>query len=79
MKPIKEILNKIKWDKKYNSDDFIIYYFDRIKKDFHELKFKDIIKIEENFLEIKTNNGIINLPLHRIRQVNFKGDVFWKR
>ena len=79
MKPIKEILNKIKWDKNLNPDDFMIYYYDRVKKDFNEAKFSDILEVYENFAELKTKSGKINLPLHRIRQISYKGEVYWKR
>ncbi len=75
---IKDLLNKIKWDKRENPEEYKIYYFDRIDKKLIPIKFKDIIKIEGNFLRLDRKDETF-IPLHRIKKVIKKGKVVWER
>lgn len=79
MRPIQDLLNKIKWDKRENPEDYIIYYFDRVEKKLKPLKYKEIEKIEGGFLILTINGKETNIPLHRIRRVEKKGKVVWER
>lgn len=79
MKPIKDIINKIKWDKRENPEDYSLFYIDRISKELVELKMKDIARMESNFLVIKDEEEETNIPLHRIREVRKKDITIWKR
>ena len=74
-----DLLNKIKWDKNLNKDDFTIIYFDRINKNKIEVAFNKIKKIEGNFMIIESNQEESNIPLHRIKQIKQKGNVIWQR
>jgi len=76
MIPIRDLLNKIKWDKRQNPKDFTIFYFDRITKENKEIKYASIKKIEDNFLILDEET---NIPLHRIRLVKRKNITVWKR
>lgn len=75
MQTIKDLLNKIKWDKKENPEDYAIYYLDRITKRLKKIAYKDITDIEGTFMLV----GESNIPLHRIKQVRKKGEVTWRR
>jgi uncharacterized protein (UPF0248 family) len=75
MIPIKELINKIKWDKRENPEDYTIHYIDRITKRLKEIAFTDIINIEGNFMLV----GEAEIPLHRIKQVRKKRKVIWQR
>ncbi len=79
MQYILDLLNKIKWDKNENPDDYLINYFDRISKKLIEIRFKDIKKIEDNFMILEKENKDTNIPLHRIKQVKKLGKIIWKR
>ncbi len=79
MIPIHDLLNKIKWDKRENPGDYVLYYYDRVEKKLKPLKYKDILKIEGGFLMVTLNNKETNIPLHRIRKVENKGKVVWER
>ena len=46
---ILDILNKIKWDKNLNQEEYIILYLDRITQNKKEIKFKGI----KNFNNIR--------------------------
>lgn len=76
---IKDFINKIKWDKRENPEDYSLFYVDRISKELIEIKMKDIKKIEDCFLSINKDEEEINIPLHRIREVRKKDVVVWKR
>ncbi|MBC8500695.1 MAG: DUF504 domain-containing protein [Nanoarchaeota archaeon] len=79
MIPIKDFLNKIKWDSNLSEEDYTIYYFDRIENKLLELRYKDIKRLEGNFIITNINNKEINVPLHRIRKVEKEGVVVWQR
>ncbi len=79
MKPIIEIINKIKWDKKENPEDYTIGYEDRVSKKIVEIKFTDIKRMEGNFMVIEKNLEESNIPVHRIRVVKKKDSAVWKR
>ena len=77
MQPIKELINKIKWDKRENPEDYSLVYIDLGKK--KELDYTSIKRLEGNFMIIERNNEEVEIPLHRIREVKKKGIVVWKR
>jgi len=66
LKSVDEIINRIKWDKKQDKDDFIVGYEDR---------FLGTMEIPFGQFE-KTDTGI---PMHRIQYIKKKGDVIWDR
>jgi len=74
MIPIKEMLNKIKWNMNLNPDNYTVLYkdFDQLK----EIKYKEIKKIDGIHMELA--NDIV-IPLHRIKQIKFNGNIVWKR
>ena len=73
------LLNKIKWDKNLNPEEYSIFYLDRITKGLIEIRYNDIKKIEKNFIILEKNNEEVNIPLHRIRRVERKGRLVWER
>ncbi len=79
MIPIKELLNKIKWDKRENPEDYTVGYYDRLRKEIIEFPFKAIKEIDENFMLIEINGEEKTIPLHAIKIVRKKGEQLWKR
>ena len=71
--PIKQFINKIKFDPREDPDDYVFVYRDFGKES--EIKFTDIKDIEGNFMVSKT----AEIPLHRIRKVLKKGEIVWER
>jgi len=78
MLPIHELLNKIKWDKRENPDDYLIFYYDRILKKLIQLPYNKIKRIEGSFM-VLDNEEESNVPLHRIRKVAKNNAVVWER
>ena len=79
MIPIKELLNKIKWDKRENPEDYTVGYYDRLRKEIIEFPFKAIKEIDENFMLIEIKGEEKTIPLHAIKIVRKKGGQLWKR
>ena len=79
MEYIKDLLNKIKWSKQEQPEDFEIGYLDRIKNKIMFINFNEIIKLEDNFIEIQNNGKTSHIPIHRIKKVKKKNKIIWKR
>ncbi|MEK6961323.1 MAG: DUF504 domain-containing protein [Nanoarchaeota archaeon] len=76
MQTIRELLNKIRWDKKEDPYAFLIGYEDRLGKKIIEIPYPDIVKIDEGFMVLDEDTEI---PLHRVRHVKREGEIIWKR
>ena len=79
MIPIKDLLNKIKWDKKEHPEEYSMYYLDRISENLIKVDFNQIKRVEGNFMILEREGEEVSVPLHRIREVKKKGAVVWKR
>jgi uncharacterized protein (UPF0248 family) len=77
MQSIKDLINKIKWDKRENPEDYSLIYIDLGKR--KKLAYTLIKRLEGNFMVIEKNNEETEIPLHRIREVLKNGKVVWKR
>ena len=76
---VKDLLNKIKWDKREKPADYKIFYFDRITKSKIEIPYTAIKRLEGTFMILEKQGEEVNIPLHRIRQVMKKGKIIWER
>lgn len=79
MMPIIDLLNKIKHDKRENSDDYTIVYLDRILNKGIEIRFSSIQSWSKSFMLVSSLSGQVDIPLHRIKQVKKNGTIVWKR
>ncbi|MFH1182095.1 MAG: DUF504 domain-containing protein [Candidatus Woesearchaeota archaeon] len=75
MQTIRELINKLKWDKKENPAEYVFYYLD--KKELLPLQFKDIKRLDGTFLVVGDDETYI--PMHRIRRVEKKGRLIFER
>ncbi|MDP2909116.1 MAG: DUF504 domain-containing protein [Nanoarchaeota archaeon] len=75
MVPVRDVLSRIRWDKKENPEDYEIAYIDRVLQQEVKIRFKDISEIEGNFMTV----GEASIPLHRIVKVYKKGKLVWER
>lgn len=78
MMPIKDLLNKIKWDERETESEYEIGYFDRIA---NKLIFVDLMEVEvrDGVLIDWIDDREVTIPFHRIKEVKKKGVVVWKR
>ncbi len=75
MIPIKEFINKIRWDENLDKDEYLLHYVDRITNSLKTIKFDEILSIEGDFLVLEDKE----IPLHRIRKVTRFNKVVWER
>jgi uncharacterized protein (UPF0248 family) len=79
MMPIKDLLNKIKWDQRERPEDYTLFYYDRVNDKLKEIDYCSIKKIEDNFFILEGARKEVAIPLHRIKKVKKKGIVVWER
>ena len=78
MQPIQNLLNKIKWDKRENPEQYIIFYFDRILNKLIKIPYTKIKRLEGSFMAL-VNEEEPNIPLHRIKKVMKNNVIVWER
>ena len=71
---IKQFLKKIEFSGKFEKENILIYYFDRIKNEVKSVCYKDV-KVEDDNLVV--NSRLI--PVNRIREIRSKGILIYKR
>lgn len=76
---IEDLINKIKWDEREDPSDYSLYYLDRITKKLVEIKYTDILRVEDGFIVLEREGEETNIPLHRIRKATKKGEITWQR
>ena len=72
MQPIQNLLNKIKWDKRENPEEYSIFYYDRILKDLIEIPYEEIKRVEGTFMVLGDEDES-NVPLQRVKNVTRDG------
>ena len=72
MPSIKDIINKIKWDRSEDPKDYSLYYLDRITKSLRRIMFSEIERMDGNFIVLNREGEETNIPLHRIRIIKKK-------
>lgn len=82
MKPIQDLLNRIRWDKEYAKADFGVGYYDRIEDKlilvpFRELYFDDQDHFAFQVLDEEGENH--NIPFHRVKALYRNGELIWHR
>lgn len=77
MKPVQDVLNQIKWDKKLRPEDYSVEYIDFGR--LVSIPYTAVKKIEGLFMVVEKNGEETNIPLHRIRIVKKNGEVIWQR
>jgi len=82
MKPIQEILNRIRWDKQFSQGQFEIGYYDRIEDCIIRVPFEKISFDPEDHFNITVLDADYvehSVPLHRIKEVYKDKQLIWSR
>jgi len=82
MKPVQDILNRIRWDKNLAGDDFKIGYYDRVEQQIIIVAFKEIIfPLNEHFsFEVIDQEGTLHsIPYHRVKAIYQNDQLIWHR
>lgn len=82
MKPIRQILSRILWDKEYGKGNFELAYSDRNKPEYERVNLRNI-EIENgnsfSFVVLGSDRLYHDIPYHRVREVYKNGELVWKR
>jgi uncharacterized protein (UPF0248 family) len=79
MQTVKELINKIRWDKREHQNEYEIGILDRFTKEIGFIPFSSVKSVEGQFMTITHEDETTEIPLHRIRAVRKSGKVVWKR
>ncbi len=82
MIPIQELLSRIRWDPEFGQGEFVIGYYDRMRKTLtraplRELHFEPGDHYSFRFVDAAGEAH--DVPLHRIREVYRNGELIWHR
>lgn len=82
MKPVQDILNRIRWDENLAGSDFKIGYYDRLEQQIIVVAFKELIfPRDEHFsFDVIDHEGVLHsVPYHRVRDIYQNGQLIWHR
>jgi uncharacterized protein (UPF0248 family) len=80
--PIHSLLDRIRWDPDFGHADFIIGYYDRVKRSLVQVPFARIQFDPGNrfsFAAVEADGSVHEVPLHRVREVHRNGELIWRR
>ncbi len=82
MKPLREILSKIRWDEEFGKGRFEIGYDDHLEKRIVRIPFEEVVFEEGNPFSFQIRNPegeTVIIPYHRVREVYKDGNLIWQR
>lgn len=82
MMPIKDLLNRIRWDQEFGRAEFVIGYYDRLADRVVRVPFDRIRMEHENhfgFEALEADGSTHSVPFHRVRDVWRDGELIWHR
>lgn len=81
MQPLRQLLNRIKWDPDFAKGTFVLGYYDRIARQERLVAFTSITldSEERSFCLCGDDGVIVHIPLHRVRTVYKNGTPIWRR
>lgn len=82
MVPIQQLLQRIRWDPQFGRAEFVIGYYDRLRRSIVRVPFADV-QFESgdhfSFTAVEADGSVHPIPLHRIREVYRNGELIWQR
>ena len=82
MKPVQEMLNRIRWDKNWADDEFRIGYYDRVEQRIIVVTFKEIYFPKDDhfsFELIDQEGELHSVPYHRVKAIYQNDCLIWHR
>lgn len=82
MLPIRQLLNRLRWDPRYRQARIALGYYDRRERGVRTVALADLRFPPERpqVFELWDENGELHtIPLHRVRRVYRDGRVIWER
>jgi uncharacterized protein (UPF0248 family) len=82
MIPIRELLNRIRWDTEFARGDFELGYFDRVENCILVVPFDQVgfpKDAPQAFQVVSAEGEVHRVPFHRVREVYKDGQRIWWR
>jgi uncharacterized protein (UPF0248 family) len=81
MKPIQQLLSRIRWDETFGRGQFEIGIYDRVEDRILRLPFEKIHFEEGHHFSFtaRIEGEEVTVPFHRIREVYKNGECIWRR
>lgn len=82
MMPLRELLNRIRWDRGFARGRIELGYFDRVAGGIIRVPFRQVRfpPDRREVFELVDAGGVRRrIPLHRVREVRVEGNVIWRR
>jgi len=79
---IRDLLNRIRWDREYGRGDFAIGYFDRFAQRIIVVPLGNVRFPPYDHFSLVLNDVAgepITIPLHRVYEVYRNGELIWHR
>jgi uncharacterized protein (UPF0248 family) len=76
----REALNKLKWHSKFTLRDSKITIAHRgAPRNIRIIDGVDIIELGHSFMRVTSPEGEVEIPYHRIIQIEVQGKIFWQK
>lgn len=82
MIPIRELLNRIRWDSEFARGEFELGYLDRVEDRIVRVPLREVEFVAdgpEMFRLIDAEGQVHDIPFHRVRKVYKDGRLIWHR
>jgi uncharacterized protein (UPF0248 family) len=82
MRPLEDLLDRIRWDAEFGKGTFALGYYDRLTREEHIIPFESVTMDPQRpgTFSLQDANGLVaHVPLHRVRKVYKDGTVIWQR
>jgi uncharacterized protein (UPF0248 family) len=81
MQPLRDLLNRIKWDPRFGKGAFALGYDDRMARQEKVVALTSItVDSAERSFSVCGDDGVfVRIPLHRVRTVYKDGTPIWRR
>jgi len=79
---IRELLNRIRWDREYGRGEFAVGYFDRLEGGIIVVPLGEMLFNPDDHFSFQLNDAAgepITIPLHRVCEVYRNGELIWQR
>jgi uncharacterized protein (UPF0248 family) len=80
--PIRQLLDRIRWDPEFGRGEFTIGYYDRVEGRVAQVPLARIHLEPGNhfsFSAVEADGSVHEVPFHRVREVYRNGALIWER
>lgn len=76
----REVLSKLKWDPSFKLEDAEVTILHRgAPGDRRTFKGGDILELGRGFMRVRSPEGEVEIPYHRVLRIEARGRVLWEK